>query len=308
MTIAFWDHRPLREVLSGFGLDFKVAPMVGMKWGGVLLLAFAVFIALVGIATDAESYGFRSWVRYTSYLDRSLRAMFVFIPGRKIALYQLCAAVGLVAFGFVTGNRLFHAMVLLVGYAPTIWIKQKQKKRVVLAEEQLPGFLQILANALRASPNIASAMQAIVGSLEPPMKDEVALALKELKIGAPLDQALLHMAVRLKSRPVDSAISAILIGRQVGGDLPKILDTTASSLREIFRLEGVVKSKTASARNQLLLMTFMPPVLILFFSTIQPGFFDPLTQDFMGYCVAAGAAGCWLVSLLWARKILAVDV
>ncbi len=306
MSTMFFEHVNLADTVRSVGI--KVAPMFAMKWGGIALTGFGLFLASWGISSDAESLGSRYWVRYTSHLDRSLRAMFIFTPGRKIASYQLLVAVLFTAFALLAGNQGFYFFAAGALFGPHYWIKAKQKKRVETAEEQLPGFLQIFANALRASPNIGSALHSIVGSLEAPLKDEVALALKELKVGAPLDQALLHIATRLKSRPIDSAISAILIGRQVGGDLPKILDTTAHSLREIFRLEGVVKSKTADAKNQLIMLSLMPPVLVMFFSTMMPGFFDPLTQDIKGYLIAVGAAVAWVIALVWARKILAVDV
>jgi hypothetical protein len=80
------------------------------------------------------------------------------------------------------------------------------------------------------------------------MRQEVDLALKEMKVGSTLDQALLHMAARVGSRQLDSALSSILIGRQVGGNLPRVLETTAGTLREMRRLEGVVRTKTAGAR------------------------------------------------------------
>ena len=40
-------------------------------------------------------------------------------------------------------------------------------------------------------------------------------------------------------------------GRQVGGNLPKVLETTAHTLREMKRLEGVIRTKTADGRMQL---------------------------------------------------------
>ena len=74
-----------------------------------------------------------------------------------------------------------------------------------------------------------------------PLKEEVELATKEMRVGSSLDQALLNMAGRVGSRQLDSALSAVLIGRQIGGDLPHILETTASTLREMARLEAVVR-------------------------------------------------------------------
>ncbi len=77
-------------------------------------------------------------------------------------------------------------------------------------EAQLDGFLTSLANALKSTPSIAAAFQSVVPVLQNPIRQEVELAIKEMKVGSTLDQALLHMAARVGSRQLDSALSSIL--------------------------------------------------------------------------------------------------
>ena len=128
-----------------------------------------------------------------------------------------------------------------------------------------------------------------------------------MRVGSTLDQAVLFMAGRIGSRRVDSALSA-LIGRQIGGNLPKILDTTAGSLREMARLEGVVRTKTAEGKAQLWVLAVFPIVLMLAFNAVKDGYFDPLTQSVTGYVVVTMALVFWVASLVVARRILDVDI
>ena len=164
------------------------------------------------------------------------------------------------------------------------------------------------ANALKAIPSISAAFQSVVNILQPPIQQEVELAMKEMKVGSTLDQALLHMASRVGSRQFDSALSAVLIGRQVGGNLPKVLESTAASLREMARLEGVVRTKTAEGKAQLWVIGGLPVALILVLNGFQPGYFDVLKQSVTGYMIAGAAGGMWMAALFLARKILAVDL
>jgi tight adherence protein B len=69
-----------------------------------------------------------------------------------------------------------------------------------------------------------------------------------MRVGNTLDQALMNMSARIQSRQLDTAITSVLVGIQVGGNLPTVLETTASSIRDMRRLEGVVRSKTGEAR------------------------------------------------------------
>ena len=144
--------------------------------------------------------------------------------------------------------------------------------------------------------------------LQPPLSQEVELAVKEMRVGTTLDQALLRMAGRIGSRQLDSALSAIIIGRQIGGNLPKILATTAETLREMARLEGVIRSKTAEGKAQMWVLAIFPFLLLLALNAMKEGYFDPLTQSVAGYVVAILAAGFWIASIVVARKVLAVDV
>jgi tight adherence protein B len=99
----------------------------------------------------------------------------------------------------------------------------------------------------------------------------------------------------------------VLIGRQVGGNLPKILETTAMTLREMRRLEGVIRTKTAEGRMQIWVIGFMPFVFMVVLNSFWPGYFDVLTKSVAGYVIIISVSGLWVSSLVTARKVLAVD-
>jgi tight adherence protein B len=279
------------------------------KWGGMGLLGLAIFIIVAAAFGDRDSILYRYWARYTSSLERKLRPMFIFTPGRMIAFGQLGALFCLFVVHLVVIDLPIFPLWLIVAVAaPVLQIEQMRLKRVDALEKQLDGFMLALANALKAIPSIGAAFNSVAPILQSPIREEIELASKEMKVGSTLDQALLHMAARIGSRQVDSALSAILIGRQVGGNLARVLETTAASIREMGRLDGVVRTKTAEGKMQLYVIGLLPFAMILLLSVMSPGFFDPLTKTPAGYLLIIVAVGCWVTALLWARKILAVDI
>ena len=279
------------------------------KWGGMGLIGLGIFIIVSAAIGDRDSVLYRYWARYTSSLERKLRPMFIFTPGRMIAGGQLAAVFTLFVVHLVIVDLPVFPLWLIVAVAaPVVQIEQMRKKRVDALEQQLDGFMLALANALKAIPSIGAAFNSVVPILQPPIRDEIELASKEMKVGSTLDQALLHMAARIGSRAVDSALSAILIGRQVGGNLGRVLETTAASIREMGRLDGVVRTKTAEGKMQLYVIGLLPFAMILVLSIMSPGFFDPLTKTPAGYILIMVAVASWVTALLWARKILAVDI
>jgi tight adherence protein B len=148
----------------------------------------------------------------------------------------------------------------------------------------------------------------VVPILQNPTKQEIERVVKEMRVGNTLEQALVNMSARIRSRSVDAALSAVLIGLQVGGNLPVVLETTAATIREMNRLEGVVRTKTSEGRAQLIVLVVFPFGIVSMFNWVQPGYFDPLQQSFVGYIVITIAVFFWVAALLVARKILTVDI
>jgi tight adherence protein B len=217
------------------------------------------------------------------------------------------------AFFLVTANVLFsipmwYAGLVLIAIVPLVYIENLRRKRVEAIEEQLDNFMLALANALKTTPSIGAALNNVASVITDPMRQELDLALKEMKVGSTLDQALLHMASRVGSRQLDSALSSVLIGRQVGGNLPRVLESTANTLREMRRLEGVVRTKTAEGKMQLWVIALMPFGLLVGLNQLWPGYFDPLTKTFMGYIISTLCVIAWAAAIVLARKVLAVDI
>jgi tight adherence protein B len=279
-----------------------------LKLGGLVLVFTGIFLTVFSMVSNPEGIAYRYWTRYVVFLERKLRLMFVWTPGRSIALGQCAAIFGVIGLSVLVGLPFWYGFVALIAVGPAFYIEHLRQKRVTQIEEQLDSFLMALANALKATPSLGDAFISAQRLLPPPMKQEIELAVKEMRLGSTLEQALLFMASRIGSRQVDSALSAVLIGRQIGGNLPKILETTAASLREMARLEGVVRTKTAEGRAQLWVLAVFPVAIAFGLNSVREGYFTPLTESVIGYLLIAIAVIFWVLSLVVARKILTVDL
>lgn len=280
-----------------------------LKWTSIGVISFALFAMVWAAASDTSGFIYRYSARYVAGLDRKLRPMFIFVPnGRQIA-YGQCGVMFLVlAIHALFTLEYWWAILIVDAIGPTVYIEMLRRKRVEALEMQLDSFILALANALKSTPSIGAAFNSVVNVIAEPIKSEVDLATKEMKVGSTLDQALLHMASRVGSRQLDSALSAILIGRQVGGNLPKVLETTANTLREMRRLEGVVRTKTAEGKAQLWVIALLPFGMLVGLNVMFPGYFIPLTGSIVGYLVIGFCTTCWVTSVVLARKILNVDI
>ena len=286
-----------------FGVDGQLVRAAAM-------VAVIVALALFGYVAVADPGGLprRMWSRYVAFLGRQLRRMFVFFPPQTIAFAQLGAIALVFSLWLLADLPFWWLFLIFVIGAPAYQIDQMRKKRVEQIEDQIDGFMLSLSNALKSTPSIGDAFKSVAPLTADPLKKELELAIKEMRVGSTLDQAILLMASRVGSRQLDSALSAVLVGRQVGGNLPRILETTANSLREMKRLEGVIRTKTAEGKMQLWVLACFPFVLVFAINAVSPGYFSPLTESFVGYVLSTIASLFWVASLVVARKILQVDI
>lgn len=282
--------------------------MNGLKWGPILIIGLAIFFGTYSALTDPSGPVLRYWTRYISWLERKLRLMFIFEMGKKIGYGQI-AALGLFGVAYTLVDIPVPGLVLVALVAgPAFWVNQKRKKYIADMEGQLDSVMLALSNALKSTPSIGAALGSLVEVVQSPFREEIDLCLKEMKIGSSLDLALRSMSARIGSRSIDTALSTILIGRQVGGNLPKVLENTAGAIREMKRLDGVIRTKTADGRMQLYVIAGMPFGLIVGLSFMWPGYFDPIKGTTVGYMLFSIAGACWLGAIVMARKVLTVDI
>jgi tight adherence protein B len=282
---------------------FLVAKVVAadLVCGGSFLVGY-------GAARASALPGRRQLTAYLDYLERMIRLCFLRAKPGVIVWSQALAFLFGCALYAGTGVTAVLLVPLLAVVGPAAQLKAIRRKRSRKFTNQTDGFLLGLANSLKAVPNIAAALAGLMPVLQNPIREEIAIVLNELRIGSSVDQALLNASARAQSPAFDSAVTALLVGQKVGGDLPKILETSAATLREMNRLEGVVLSKTSESRAQLWVLACFPLGIVLLFNAVSPGFFDTLAYTFTGQLVSVVAVVLWLSAIILARQLSKVDL
>lgn len=279
-----------------------------LKLAAAVALALAVFAFVHSALGDADGPIRVAIDRYLGFLDRQLRAVFLRVPAARIAAIQAALVLVVALLRLVFSIPYWYLPLVVILVAPAIQLERWRRARVLEIERQLDSFMLGLANALKSIPGVTAAFQSVAETSPLPIREELELCNREMRVGSTLDEALLHMAARVQSSRLDATLVAIVLGRQIGGNLPRVLESTASSVREMSRLEGVLRTKTSEAKMQLYVIGAAPLFLLVVMAFISPGFFDPLSQSSAGYMVGIAAASCWSLALVLARKVLSVSL
>jgi tight adherence protein B len=285
---------------------------------GDMTILVAIFLAF--LAAVLAVIGGGEWVAnrvarergvYERLVGKELYRLFLDISPQEFFLLHL------VFFGFaivmasillgdwITGT-IVGAAVGLIG--PRIYLKSAWTKRLRGIDEQVEESMIYMANSFKANPALPDAIQDCINSMGPPITQEYSVLLKEYKLGTPLDQALINMQQRVPARNLQLAVSALIIGRTVGGNIPKILEDIASTIRESYRLERVIDTQTAQGKMQAWVIGLMPAVVVGLFYLMDPELITPLFETLPGYGILAVAAILNIIGVVFILKIIRIQV
>jgi tight adherence protein B len=191
---------------------------------------------------------------------------------------------------------------------PGLVLERVRLRRVERIESQLDTWMTVLASAVRSNPSLGEALASTLQITARPLRDEIDVALKEHRLGVTLDEAMARVDTRIGSRTFSAALLTLRVARAAGGDMSRCLESSASTLREMARLDAVVRTKTADGRAQATVISAMPFVLVALLHWVDPLFLAPLAQSTAGHAIIAVAIVIWLVAALLAYRIVQVDI
>ena len=221
--------------------------------------------------------------------------LLIFVPGFLVVLFSgnVVPAIALIIAGLI---------------APVAYIKAKQKKRVKQFEEQLSDALMICCSCLRSGLSFTQAMETIAHDMDAPISTEFDLTIKEMNMGYSIDEALENLGKRIDSKYVELMISAVLVQRQTGGNLSRILENISDTIKEKLKLKKQLKTSTASGKASGMIVGAMPLVILGLFTLINYDMMKVLYTEPRGYVLLGVVAGLELMAFLAIKKITTVKM
>lgn len=216
--------------------------------------------------------------------------------------------VGLVTFLVTLKGAMFFVGVLvgiLMGFALLgMRIRRRRKKFT----NQLGDMLTMVANALRAGFSFMQAFELISREMDAPMGREVQLVVNEVNLGNTLESALDNMQRRVASPDFELVVTAVLIQRQVGGDLASILDTISETIAERVRMRREVMTLTAQGRASALVVSCIPIGLAAAVSILNPNYLKPLIETELGRMFIVAAVILQLIGFIVIHRIVDIEI
>jgi tight adherence protein B len=226
----------------------------------------------------------------------------------RIGTAALLALVAFARFGLSA----FGVQALVFGvlgyFIPQFYLGFRQRRRLKAFNNQLGDTLVLMANALKTGYSLAQALDVVANKASPPMNQEFDRVVKEVNLGAGVEESLARIVRRTESSDLDMVATAIAINRKIGGNLSEILETISETIRERVRIKGEMSSMTAQARGSGYMITALPIVLAVFMYFVTPAYFAPMLGSPIGIGMLIGAGFFMFLGQLIMGKIATVDV
>jgi tight adherence protein C len=121
---------------------------------------------------------------------------------------------------------------LFGGLYPLIWLRDKLKSRHQAITRALPYNLDLLTLSVEAGLDFAAALGKVVEKgRKGPLGEELAVTLKELKLGKTREEALRNLGDRVDLPGLSSLVQALIQADKMGTSLGKVLRILSTQMR-----------------------------------------------------------------------------
>lgn len=243
-------------------------------------------------------------------LETMLRRSGLPLKPEEYILFKWLAA-GIAAFLLLVITRNIFLMIpgFLLGFMiPRWYVRKKIKQRIVKFNDGLPDMISTIVGSLRAGFSFQQALKTVIEEAGSPIKEEMDRVIKEMQYGASLEDSLNELKHRMPSEDLDLMIQAILIQRQVGGNLATVLDKIVQTIRERTKIYRQISSLTAQGRLSGIVIGLLPLILAFVLYLIEPEYIGTLFNHPIGIALTAAGVVSGIIGFVLIRKITAVEV
>lgn len=227
---------------------------------------------------------------------------------------MLLATLGMAALGFGLFAGLDASSwvciggMLLIGGLPLMTLNALERRRQSTLESQLPDVLEFIARSMQAGHAFSSALQMAASESPDPIGKEFQTAFNQVNLGLPVQQALTGLAERINCTDMRYFSVAVLINREVGGDLADLLRNVAELIRARIKLRLSIRAMTAEGRLSAWILGLLPFMLGGLMFLINPGYIAPLWQEPVGRQWVLFALVLMALGIFWMTRIARVKI
>lgn len=226
-------------------------------------------------------------------------------------LLIMLGAAAVLGFGAFAVMRLWVAAFIAAcggAWLPYLYVRWRKSRFILAFEEHLPEAIDLLGRAIRAGHPLSAGLKMAGDEAAEPVAAEFRRVFEEQRFGIPFEDALMGLADRIDLVDVRILVTAIMIQREVGGNLAEVLDKIAHTIRARFTIRRQVRVYTAQGRFSGYVLAVLPIAVGCAIFVVNRPYMMILFQDQMGRWLLLTGAVMQIVGYIWIRKIVNIEI
>jgi tight adherence protein B len=215
---------------------------------------------------------------------------FLMKPSPLVAILMFMLSIGAAAGGFY------------------VMVQYRLRKRLDAFVQQLELSLRLISSGVKIGLGLRQALTIVIEEMPDPARYEYMRIVGQTNIGGSVYDALDGLAKRMPGNETLMMSRAIRIQSQTGGDLSKILEHLANTIKERRRIQRKIKALTAEGRASAAILSALPPFLAGFIALTEPSMGSALFFTVTGHFALVMVAVLEALGIYTLMKILRVDV
>jgi tight adherence protein B len=278
-----------------------------MQWVPAIVAGFAVAFAAIGLG---------DWIadRFQLHVARAKSIAFRFTPetinAKAWVLGSYLASLTLLlVLLYLAPNPLFaFAIWAITLYLPNQLIEIAWRRRRQKIDGQFSAAIAVMCNCVKAGLTLVQSIQRLATSLPEPIRTEFRIMANRYAHGTDLEQTIGEARDRLKLQNFNLFASALLVNREMGGDVADTLDRISVSLEKLSQMRKNIEVHTAEGRMNIKILVAAPFVMLLLLYTVDNEGVSMLFHTPQGWCVLLVATALAGFGVFWASKIVHAEV
>lgn len=217
-------------------------------------------------------------------------------------------AFALLTYGLSKNIFILFFIFILIWNIPKVIISHTKKERIKTFNEQLNEGTMVISNSLKAGYSFLQAIAVVSEETKDPFSKEFKKLLKEMSLGISEEIALHNMLNRIDSEDLRLIVNAILIQKDIGGNLSEILDNISNTIRERQKIQNELKTLTAQGRLSGTIVMLIPFLLGISFYLINKEYIMLLFTTPLGIGMVIIAFINQIIGLIIIKKIVKIDM
>lgn len=228
----------------------------------------------------------------------------------RFVIYSLIGGfvVGLLTFFFSGALMAMFISTIVAMLAPLFYVLNRRQRRFNSFLEQLPDALELIVRSLQAGHSFSSALQMVATEMPEPIAREFGKTYEEQNLGLNIKAALENLVERVPILDLKLCVTAVLIQREIGGNLSEVLKNISHTVRERFRIQGEIRVKSAQARLSGYIVSALPFLLFFWINLVNPDYMKTLYDHPNGVYILSAGVLMQIIGWLIIRKIVNIKI